>query len=223
MKKRKYITFTLAFVVIAISFYAINIITKSGNSTDLYKQQTLGYKDVVNKRIIGRAQTYQVSQNPDLLIAKSYAFNPGGIIPIKYVCENIKGGENISIPIEWSNKISGTKSFALFMYDLNPFAKGFVHWAVINIPSNVNKIIEGASAKEYMPSASVELKNSSGSIGYTGPCPPAGTGMHEYKIIVYALNVETLGLSGFLSFNQFQTAIKGKVLAQAEFSGLFEQ
>lgn len=153
---------------------------------------------------------------------KSSAFSANGTIPIKYVCSDISGGENISIPLQWSGAPANTKSYAIFMYDLNAVAKNFVHWAVINIPSNVTSIQEGASLTPSMPFGSIELPNSAGKMGYAGPCPPSGTGNHQYKIIVYALNTDKLSFSGRTSLAQFQAAIDGKVLAEAEFSGYFE-
>lgn len=151
------------------------------------------------------------------------SFNLGDTIPLKYVCSKISGGNNISIPIQWADVPIETKSFAVLMYDPHPVAKNFVHWAVVNITNTVSQLQEGASLTANMPTGSIELKNSSGSAGYIGPCPPVGTGKHEYKIIVYALNVDNLNLSGFVPFSQFQSAINGKVLAQTELSGYFEQ
>lgn len=223
MKKRTYITFTLIIAAFVVSIYTMNINTKSGNLTNVNKLQTVGLGNVANKSTLGKAATYKSDQNSNGFIAKSFAFRTGDIIPLIYACDKINGGQNLSIPIEWSNAPAGTKSFAVFMYDNNPVAKKFVHWAVINIPPNVNVIIEGASASQYMPSISVELKNSAGNTGYIGPCPPVGTNIHEYKIMVYALNTQTLNLSGFVPLSQFQSAIKGRVLSQAEMSVFLKQ
>lgn len=154
---------------------------------------------------------------------RSAAFSPNGTIPLKYVCKDISGGQNVSIPLQWSGAPNGTKSYAIFMYDLNPVAKNFVHWAVIDIPSNVTSIQDGVSSTPSMPSGSLELPNSAGKIGYAGPCPPAGTGNHQYKIIVFALSTNKLNFSGRTSLAQFQAAIDGKVLGQAEISGYFER
>lgn len=225
MKRGTYITLTLIFATFVISVYTINIKDKNGNLNNDSKLQVMGFGNVANKSILGlgKAETFKSNQNPNEFKVKSIALRSGDIIPLIYVCDKINGGKNISIPIEWSNAPSGTKSFAVFMYDTSQASKKFVHWAVINIPLNVKKIIEGASASQYMPSISVELKNSAGNIGYIGPCPPAGTGKHEYKIIVYALNIETMNLSGFVSLNQFQSAIKRRVLSQSEMSVFFKQ
>ena len=153
----------------------------------------------------------------------STAFKANDTIPLKYVCKEISHGQNISIPLQWSGAPMGTKSYAIFMYDLNPISKNFVHWAVIDIPKNITSIPEGASSSLAMPKGSIELPNSNGRMDYAGPCPPTGTGNHQYKIIVYALNTNKLDFSGRTSLAQFQAAIDGKVIGEAEISVYFEQ
>ncbi len=151
-------------------------------------------------KVQSSTDTTQVSKSSNYVSKKmeftlnSTSFNAGDTIPTKYVCN-----------------------------DLNSVAKNFIHWAVINIPSNVTRLSEGASLTPNMPNGSIELKNTSGNIGYTGPCPPKGTGKHEYKTIVYALNVENINLSGPMSLSEFQAAIKDNIIGQTELSGYFEQ
>lgn len=154
---------------------------------------------------------------------KSTAFSSGDVIPTKYVCTNIPGGKNLSLPLAWTGAQTVTKSFALLMYDLNPVANNFIHWAVINIPPDAYTLKEGISGTSQMPAGSLELVNSAGTSGYTGPCPPAGTGNHEYKLIVYALSARSLNLSGKVTLEQFEEALKGNIINQSEISGFFQQ
>jgi Raf kinase inhibitor-like YbhB/YbcL family protein len=147
------------------------------------------------------------------------AFKDGEKIPIQYVMPGA-GGKNISIPLTWKNIPAGTKSFALSMVDPHPVAQNWVHWLVINIPSNVTTIEEGASKKK-MPSGSTELKNSFGDIGYGGPQPPKGTGDHPYVVTLYALNVDKLDPGANLSLSAFKKAIEGKVIGTASITGKY--
>jgi len=153
----------------------------------------------------------------------SSAFKDGETIPPKYVCTKISEGKNISIPLQWTGAPSETKSYAIIMYDLHPVANNFVHWAVINIPSDNTKLDEGISLTKDMPNGSIELKNTSGNNGYIGPCPPKGTGKHEYKTIVFALDVDKINISKDASLDEFQSTIKDNIIQQAELSGYFEQ
>jgi phosphatidylethanolamine-binding protein (PEBP) family uncharacterized protein len=45
----------------------------------------------------------------------------------------------------------------------------------------------------YRPGPST-VRTTEGTLGYTGPCPPEGDGVHHYQITVVALSVPTLGL-----------------------------
>jgi len=149
----------------------------------------------------------------------SSAFKDGEKIPIQYVMPGA-GGKNISIPLAWKNVPAGTKSFCLSIVDPHPVAQNWVHWLVIDIPSQVTSIEEGASKKK-MPKGSVELKNSWGDIGYGGPQPPKGTGDHPYVVTLYALNVEKLDLGANTSLPAFKKAIEGKVIGSASITGKY--
>jgi Raf kinase inhibitor-like YbhB/YbcL family protein len=149
----------------------------------------------------------------------SSAFKDGEKIPIQYVMPGA-GGKNISIPLAWKNVPAGTKSFCLSIVDPHPVAQHWVHWLVIDIPSQVTSIEEGASKKK-MPKGSVELKNSWGDIGYGGPQPPKGTGDHPYVVALYALNVERLDLGVNTSLSAFKKAIEGKAIGSASITGKY--
>lgn len=157
----------------------------------------------------------------DSMEISSPAIKDGGKIPIQYTMP-AAGGKNISIPLAWKNVPSGTKSFALSIIDIHPVARNWVHWLVINIPSHITKIEEGASMKN-MPAGSIELKNSWGKIGYGGPQPPRGTGDHPYVITLYALNVEKLDLNLEASFSDFKKAIEGKLISSVSITGKYER
>lgn len=152
----------------------------------------------------------------------SAAFKDGGTIPTKHAYHGVPGGQNVSLPLVWSDTPSGTKSFALSIVDLHPVARNWVHWFVINIPPGDASLAEGASGKN-MPTGSKELNNSYGTLGYGGPQPPKGTGSHTYEVTVYALNVDRLDLPITASLQSFQKALEGTVIASAKTTGTYEQ
>jgi len=149
------------------------------------------------------------------------AFSDKGQIPQKYVMPGA-GGDNVSIPISWSGAPEATKSFAVSIIDPHPVANNWIHWLVINIPAETSHLEEGASGKSLPPGAK-ELNNSFGKHGYGGPQPPKGTGEHPYVVTVYALNVSSLDLDAGASLTDFQQAIEGQVLDQAQVTGMYEQ
>lgn len=104
-------------------------------------------------------------------------------------------GENHSPALKWSDAPEGTKSFALTMYDPDaPTGSGWWHWAMIDIPANVDSLPEGAGAKDSkeLPTGAIQLRNDFGFVGYGGACPPPDSKPHNYTITVYALNVDKL-------------------------------
>lgn len=221
MKKRLSV-FILA--VLFILLVPISIFAKGSrkDNVESKEQSIVKSRDTIEATKSNENILLSSYNKPEKFIIKSKAFNSGEAISVKYVCTSIPGGSNMSIPLEWSGAPTGTKSFAIFMYDTHSVAKNFVHWAVINIPNSVAELKGGASGTENMPKGSVELINNSSRIGYMGPCPPIGTGKHQYKIIVYALNTETLNLKGTTSLSQFKSAVDGKVLAESELYGYYE-
>ncbi len=152
---------------------------------------------------------------------ESPAFNHNGTIPQKYVMPGA-GGENLSIPLKWSEVPEGTKSFVLTIIDIHPIANNWIHWIVINIPNEVRSLEEGAS-EVNMPKGSKELRNSFGDIGYGGPQPPRGTGPHSYVVTIYALKVEKLDLSTNISLRELNKVLEGKVLDKASITGIYER
>lgn len=108
------------------------------------------------------------------------------------------GGENISPQLSWINAPKGTKSFAITIHDKDaPTGGGFWHWILFDIPAKMQTLPSGAGdiSKNLLPSAIIQARNDYGEYGYGGPCPPEGHGFHQYLVTVYALDIESLGLT----------------------------
>jgi len=148
----------------------------------------------------------------------------GGYIPAKHATSKVVGGKNISPSLWWANAPKGTKSFAILCVDTNPVARRWVHWMVVDIPPNVFRLKMGVSAKG-MPKGAIELENSFGDIGWGGPQPPRGTGLHRYVFTIFALNVPSLKIpkGSALSEKELLAKLKGHVLGKAILVGLFER
>lgn len=109
----------------------------------------------------------------------SKAFNNNGHIPPKYTCQ----GENINPPLTIEQIPSNAKSLVLVLDDPDAPNGSFIHWLLWNIPIERKIDIQENS----VPSGAEVGKNSLGTIGYTGPCPPSGT--HHYIFQVYAVDI----------------------------------
>ena len=152
----------------------------------------------------------------------SPAFSDGEPIPDRHAFTGVPGGTNLSLPLAWSDVPEGTASFALSIIDPHPVARNWVHWMVINIPSGEASLPEGASG-HAMPRSSKELQNSFGTMGYGGPKPPRGSGVHPYVVTVYALSAGSLDLPANTPLETFLTAVSDKTLDSASLTGTFEQ
>lgn len=104
---------------------------------------------------------------------RSADFGDGAPIPGEFACTGP------SPSLTWTDVPAGTKQLALVVVD--PTANDFVHWLVTGITPT-----DGSVAKGSVPVGATQLANSSGRLGWTGPCPPAGA-MHTYNFMLFAL------------------------------------
>lgn len=150
-------------------------------------------------------------------------FGEGKSIPITHAYTGVPGAQNISPSLKWFNSPAESKSFALACIDRHPIAANWVHWLIVDIPYTVNGLEEGASHTQKLPAGSIELRNSFGSLGWGGPQPPKGSGVHQYEFVLYSLNVGKLNLSSDASLAAFDKAVEGKVLATAKLVGTYQR
>ncbi len=143
---------------------------------------------------------------------------PGKEIDMSHVL-NALGckGQNISPQLSWNHAPSGTKSFAVTMYDPDALAeKGWWHWIVFNIPASSNGLDQDAGNPRSgkLPAGAVQGQNDFGAMEYGGPCPPSGDKPHRYVITVYALK-NTLPVDANVSITSVNRAIKQYEIAAA--------
>jgi Raf kinase inhibitor-like YbhB/YbcL family protein len=127
-------------------------------------------------------------------------------------------GKNVSPQLSWSNAPTGTKSFAILMYDVDgQYGAGVSHWVAYNIAPTATGLAEGdGSAGKGFTGGS----NTRGMANYMGPCPPQGDGPHHYLITVMATDLEPTLAPG-LTREAFLAAAKGHLLTSATIGGLF--
>ena len=118
----------------------------------------------------------------------------------------------------------------------------FTHWVLVDIAASVSAIDEGADSDGVTPkgkpvgstplgvrgrndytawfAGDADMGGTYG--GYDGPCPPANDELvHHYVFTVYALDVESLGLSGDFGAAEVLAAMEGHVLEQASWTGTY--
>jgi Raf kinase inhibitor-like YbhB/YbcL family protein len=132
-------------------------------------------------------------------------------------------GKNISPALTWSGAPSGTKSFAVTVYDPDaPTGSGWWHWVVYNIPGTVTGLPEGAgSTGGKLPAGAVQSHTDFGTPGFGGPCPPAGDKPHRYIFTVYALKAERIDAPDEASAAMVGFMIHANMLAKASLTAYY--
>ncbi len=141
----------------------------------------------------------------------STAFKEGAVIPTRHAC----GGEDYSPPLVWQNAPSGTKSFAIIVDDPEGF--NWVHWVIFNLPSDITQLTENIKTVGKLDNGSLQCKNSFGSMGYQGPCPPS---RHHYYCTIYALD-STLDVREGTTKTVVVNAMEGHILGKATLMGIY--
>jgi Raf kinase inhibitor-like YbhB/YbcL family protein len=118
----------------------------------------------------------------------------------------------------------------------------FFHWLLVDVPAGSSRIPEGVDSDGVIPkgkdpgpgpvgirgvnnftqflAGNPDMAGTYG--GYDGPCPPWNDEiMHHYHYEVYALDVESLGLSGEFDGAAVREAMEGHVLASARVTGTY--
>ena len=153
----------------------------------------------------------------------SSAFTQGQPIPKKYTGE----GDDVSPPLTWSNLPEKTKELALICDDPDAPEWPWVHWVIYKIPADTKGLPEGVPRKSQPkePAGAVQGKNSwpeGEDIGYRGPMPPPGHGVHHYHFKLYALDAPLAAEPG-LEKKALLEKIEGHVLAEGELMGTYQR
>ena len=147
---------------------------------------------------------------------RSEAFPEDGAIPPRYTCE----GLDISPALAWSIPPAGTQTLAFVMEDIDAPGGAFDHWVLFNLPPALDGLPEGLPKDINLANGGIHGRNSYGSMGYRGPCPPKGP-PHNYKLSVYAVD-RGLSLPAVATKEQLRRALQGHVMASSMLIGTYQ-
>jgi Raf kinase inhibitor-like YbhB/YbcL family protein len=165
-------------------------------------------------------------------------------------------GRDLSPHLRWSGEPEGTRSFAISVVDpdvpvdrtrmgVEGLSLGdaeprvdFAHWLVVDIPSDVHELREGAGGDGFVAHGKPMDQPATGAVtgqngfrglfegnadlegtygGWDGPYPPWNDEqVHRYFTTVYALDVETLGLKPGFTLDEFRAAMHGHILDEGQ-------
>ena len=158
-------------------------------------------------------------RSPDSIRLSSAAFAADGPMPSRHAARPI--GENVSPPLTLANVPPTAVELALIVQDPDaPLPRPFVHLVAAGIAPDRGEIGEGMLCSGA--NGSIRLgRGSMGHVGYLGPRPPPGHGLHRYVFQIAALDAP-LALPQRLSLQTLLPAMHGHVLARGRLIGTFE-
>jgi Raf kinase inhibitor-like YbhB/YbcL family protein len=163
--------------------------------------------------LAGQEATHMNVESPD--------FKNGGKIPKD---ETGEGADN-SPALLFSNIPKGTKNLVLIVDDPDaPRKEPWVHWVLYNIPPEVKAVPAHQPKEDRLNglNGAEQGTNDFRQVGYNGPLPPRGHGLHHYQFHLYALD-QQINVPPGATKKQVVSAMKGHVLDEGEIVGTYER
>ena len=155
------------------------------------------------------------------LSIQSPAFGNNAAIPQRFSGD----GEDVSPQLSWSGIPNGAEELALIMDDPDaPTPEPWVHWVIYKIQLDAGGLPENIAQTPSLatPAGALQGKNSWGNVGYGGPAPPPGHGVHHYHFKLYALDA-ALNVSSGLTKAALLSAMEGHIMTQGELVGTYQR
>lgn len=131
-------------------------------------------------------------------------------------------GGNLSPALSWDPVPTGTRSFALTVYDPDaPTGSGWWHWVVYDLPATTRALARGIGKGAELPAGARSGRTDFGSTEFGGACPPAGNKAHRYIFTVHALKVEKLEVPPDASPALIGFAINANRIAKASLTATY--
>ena len=156
------------------------------------------------------------------IIIQSPAFKQNHQIPRKHTGD----GEDASPALSWSGVPKDARELALIVDDPDaPTPEPWVHWLLYKIPATATSLPEKIppALRVPTPAGALQGKNSwPKGIGFRGPAPPKGHGLHHYHFKLYVLDAE-IDIEPGVEKAALLSAIEGHVIAEGELVGTYQR
>ena len=149
---------------------------------------------------------------------ESASFREGEPIPK----EHSRDGADSHPALAWSGAPKGVGSFALICDDPDAPRGRWVHWILYDIPAEASALSAGVSKTERHASGGTHGTSDFNELGWGGPAPPRGHGIHHYEFHLYALDAK-LGLPPGAGRAELEAAMKGHVLEETTLTGTYRR
>lgn len=161
----------------------------------------------------------------DNFVLKCPSIEPNYFLTEKQVFNGFGcSGKNQSPALNWTGIPTGTKSFAITVYDPDaPTGSGWWHWVIYNIPGNVSELPADAGKQEsdLLPPGAVQGRTDYGTHAFGGACPPQGDKPHRYIFTIYALKIEKIEVPSDASAALIGFMINSNSLGKASFTAKY--
>ena len=150
---------------------------------------------------------------------------PGARVGARHVANTFGcSGQNVSPALAWRGAPTGTKSYAVTVYDPDaPTGSGWWHWVVYNVPVTTTSLAAGAgdAPGSGLPAGAAQGTTDFGTKGYGGPCPPPGDRPHRYVFTVHALKVDKIDVPANATAALVGFNLNANRLASASFTARY--
>ena len=140
---------------------------------------------------------------------------PGAVIAAAQIYPRC-GGENVSPQLTWSGAPPGTKSLALTMIDTSVQPARWSHWVIVGLPPDTTSLPRGA---KILPAPARGIQSNFGDSSYDGPCPPTGSGVHQYQVTIWALSTPGAAIAPDMKATDLERLLGKLALARASLVG----
>ena len=133
-------------------------------------------------------------------------------------------GKNQSPALKWTAGPTGTKSYAVTVYDPDaPTGSGWWHWVLYNIPGGVTELAAGAGDgdQQHLPPGAKQGRTDFGTHAFGGACPPQGDKPHRYVFTVHALKTEKIDVPEDASAAMIGFMIHANAAGKASFTAKY--
>jgi Raf kinase inhibitor-like YbhB/YbcL family protein len=144
----------------------------------------------------------------------SPAVSDGARVPTANAGPDACLGQNVSLPLRWTDPPAATKSFAVVVYDIDGRSgTGTVHWVAYGIAPETRELPAGFGT--HPSPAFIGGTNTRNVPTYFGPCGRPGDSPHHYSFTVIACDIDTRSLAPGLTRDALFAALQGHALSSA--------
>lgn len=162
----------------------------------------------------------RVSRAEDKICLESEDFSDGGMIPLR--CAGRGVGENVSPNLHWTGVPRLTAELLLVVQDPDaPLPNPIVHLIAGGIPPDQACLNAGALNAPGLPPLWFG-RGTFGRIGYAGPRPLLGHGIHRYVFQMLAV-ARPIDQSRASSLQDLLDHIDGHIVARGKLTGLYQR